>query len=68
MIKATGLAHVEQQSWKKNASLSFSMRKGTSTFGKLIHMLDIIPLYWSYNIMTHIGSINRALWISPTIG
>ena len=48
MIKVAGLAYVEQRSWKKNASLSFSMRKGTSTFGKLSHMLDIIPLYWSY--------------------
>lgn len=26
----------------------FLMRKDTSTFGKLSHMLDIIHLYWSY--------------------
>ena len=51
----TGFAHVEQQSWKKNAPLSFGLINGASATGNLYHnepyvrykLYHIIPLYRS---------------------
>ena len=33
----TGFAHVEQQSWKKNAPLSFGLINGASATGNVYH-------------------------------
>ena len=46
----TGFAHVEQQSWKKNAPLSFGLINGSSAAGKkyknLGHFINLFKEPW----------------------